>query len=973
MGNGCLKWLLLSTLLLCQAAMALDIDSLRVLKDRYEAVNSPAVLKAAAEDALADGELLILDMYLGKYHLGSILGIKDGNSAKLSLADISRALDFPIEVTLDPIAATGWLRAEENRFSIVESELGFNLNFEGKTIPIPLEALTLEDDLYISSQLLDSWFALRSRYDFRKLRIDIETLKPIPLEQKLARQQRAQQSRSYLNTVRFPTEPHDYQQLSAPLLDLQLSTTTTQDDTKANLSMLGANDLSYLNVQYFLALNEQGDVNNARLLAERLDPQGSLPGSATAITFGDIYSSKPSPLSTSLEGIGLRMHNFPLNHQFGNEVELSGSVQPGWDVEVYRNNLLIDSQLDIQGGEYRFQQLPLLYGANNIEIVLYGPQGQIERRYDSYFVGAATGGRGRIYYDFSINDQGQRLIEETNNSVRQGLTLSALGRADLTDWFSVNVGARQLSDSEFTDYNQEAWGTRTSLLGVAMLQTDSLQEQGGSYEDHYQLTTGMDGQSLNVSYRDKEVIDNGAPTLTREIWQLRLNGYSKGDRTQSWEQSFEYIDENNISYGRYTNQFGWSLHDHYFSHQLILQNNPVIDTNVSGEFNWQTYWQQVFSRFTVGYDLSPNTDLTSWSIDLNSNLSPTTSMKANYTDNLALDVQQGYISLGWRPSALSLSARLGKHSQNGVFAALYAQTSIGKTPQSNLFTSNRSLVNRGSVAVRVFHDKNNNQIYDADDQLLPGVLVKSIQQPARAQTDKNGVAVLASIATFDATDIEVDTGTIADLFLMPGREGLSVSPRPGAIQLIDMPMVTIGEIEGFINKRNKSGTLQNAAYVPISVYDESNQLVSTTMSEFDGYYLISDIKPGRYRIEIDSDYLSQHNLLGASHIEKIVTQQNPLVSGANFILREPMSTKQFATTIGRFKSLASLKLYWQIKQQQVDPALVQNWFYTSAKNTNDHLLHLSHHDTKSAAQERCQRITNLDPKLTCEVTEVTLQ
>src|SRR3546814_10416771 len=56
-----------------------------------------------------------------------------------------------------------------------------------------------------------------------------------------------------------------------------------------------------------------------------------------------------------------------------------GDLPAGWDAELYRNGQLLAFATLNGDGRYEFLDVPLQYGTNRFEIVLYGSQGQIRR------------------------------------------------------------------------------------------------------------------------------------------------------------------------------------------------------------------------------------------------------------------------------------------------------------------------------------------------------------------------------------------------------------------------------------------------------------------------------------------------------------------------------------------------------------------------------------------------------------------
>src|SRR3546814_12795986 len=64
-----------------------------------------------------------------------------------------------------------------------------------------------------------------------------------------------------------------------------------------------------------------------------------------------------------------------------------GDLPAGWDAELYRNGQLLAFATPNGDGRYEFLDVPLQYGTNRFEIVLYGSQGQIRREIKQLQVG----------------------------------------------------------------------------------------------------------------------------------------------------------------------------------------------------------------------------------------------------------------------------------------------------------------------------------------------------------------------------------------------------------------------------------------------------------------------------------------------------------------------------------------------------------------------------------------------------------
>jgi hypothetical protein len=137
------------------------------------------------------------------------------------------------------------------------------------------------------------------------------------------------------------------------------------------------------------------------LRAYRTDPDGGLLGplKATHWALGDV-STNVTPLGIqTTAGRGAFVTNRPLNRpdSFDRTV-FRGELPNGWDAELYRNEQLIGYVQSRGDGRYEFLDVPLLYGQNRFEVVLYGPQGQIRRDVKMIPVGLGSIPPRETYY-----------------------------------------------------------------------------------------------------------------------------------------------------------------------------------------------------------------------------------------------------------------------------------------------------------------------------------------------------------------------------------------------------------------------------------------------------------------------------------------------------------------------------------------------------------------------------------------------
>ena len=188
---------------------------------------------------------------------------------------------------------------------------------------------------------------------------------------------------------------------------------------------------------------------------------------------------------------GALISNAPLGRQSEfDRHRFIGDLLPGWEVELYRNNVLIGYQAEPVNGQYDFQDVPLLLGSNYFRLEFYGPQGQtrteevrfdldqsLTREGDQHYRASVTGDeidgeRAVLQYDAGIakrvsvaanlasipldESDGQRL---QHNYVNAGLR---------TYWDNFLIGVDAIDDNESGDVLELRLQTRFDdvILGV---------------------------------------------------------------------------------------------------------------------------------------------------------------------------------------------------------------------------------------------------------------------------------------------------------------------------------------------------------------------------------------------------------------------------------------------------------------------------------------------------------------------------
>ena len=189
-------------------------------------------------------------------------------------------------------------------------------------------------------------------------------------------------------------------------------------------------------------------------------------------------------------------------------------------------------------------------------------------------------------------------------------------------------------------------------------------------------------------------------------------------------------------------------------------------------------------------------------------------------------------------------------SRGGVGATVQLAFSLGPDPVSGgIRVTHNKLARNGQAAVTVFRDDNGDGIRGPDEEYLKDVLVEAGLRTTDAYTGENGRAIVDDLRPFRPVLVGVDESTLADPFLAPSNTGIVITPRPGVIHQIELPISPTGEIEGLL--LNPSGVEQPG--VKIELLDRRGAVVADTISEFDGFFLLQKVPYGEYSLRIAED------------------------------------------------------------------------------------------------------------------------
>ena len=826
-----------------------------------------AYAKAAVDDRpFTDEDLLILRLQVGRYILSDgVIGYRTGDQTCILLDDLVRGLEFAIDVDGDK--AKGWFIKEENRF-ILDRTAGSVII--GKDIR-PLKQGQIYDDQGDACVTLDAasrWFSLSFEIDHENASLNVHSAAPLPVEEREARKKRRAgiQQDAVTHVAAEKSVTPEYKWARWPVIDASVAAVTSNQSTQLNGDMLITSDAFKMSTELYASFDAKQGLETLRGQFGRRSAAGDLGGplKLTEVVGGDVASPQNRLSASSKLGRGILLSSFDLDRpEIFDTTNLRGDLQSGWEVELYRNGVLLDFRMSRTDGRYEFLEIPVLYGRNEFRLVFYGPQGQIREEYEEVYVGESLRTPGENQFFLAVNQQDTALIYDRSQLPTDGQgALRFNGRYEhgITENLTIGVGAssyRLNGDREtFVDGS-----VKTSIGPVAVFADASFNIKGGSALAG-SIQTSLAGISLSASHEEyfsyKSELTPGARDnlLTRrnearaEFVLKPLRSVTVPIGASLKQETFESGASNTIASVRVSTAMGAVSASNEISANWVKQAGNE-DARAVGAALLNYYTKHGVIRAEIGYNIAPELEVTR----------AAATMDIPYNERLGMRFDAGYdiqakagsfgAGINYKFDQVAVGA-FGRLSTKGAYEAGISLTaSFARDPHKRKWiASSKNTARNGVAAARAFIDTNGDGLMNDGDKLLQDTKFKVNSRPAqREQQTKHG-AILTGLAVYEPSQIEIDMRTVEDPYLIgPKQNETAITLRPGVVSVIDIPLSPSGEIVGTtILAREEEW--QAVGDVELELINTKGEIVAKTTSEFDGFYIFDRIPFGEYQVRI---------------------------------------------------------------------------------------------------------------------------
>lgn len=733
-------------------------------------------------------------------------------------------------------------------------------------------------EIYVRASLLQQLLPLDFKVDADNLSVSLVPREKLPF---LASRERAsrllQLSDEPLVENATLKVPSPYRMVSVPTFDLaaDIGGDSSRGGLLTRFEGRVAADVLRTNVTGFLGTDDRGKLSSIRVKAERRSLTGGLLGPlhATYAAAGDVFSPALSVGPRSVGGAGVIVSNAPLQEASVFErVDLRGELPLGYDVELYVNDVLRAGQHMATKGRYEFLDVGLVRGVNVVRLVAYGPRGERDEETRVINVGGGVVAKGATVIEAGIVWQDKPMIDATVDEMFDSYLAKGKARAvvsvahGLTSMLTLQAGGAIFSDQLGQERRVVSGGLRTSLAGLAV-QFDHARDLNKGSATSLAAAGRIVGISVvgrhaeytgrfvdeNVPYFDVSRVLSRYSDLTFDMTvpflsHTRLPISGRVERAQFADGGTTFVVRARTTLSAADTLF--AIGGDYSRRTVAGQ----VDTQASGsiaatrlvDYKWQL-------RASTDFDFTPRARLSAMTLTADRALSERYSLRLGLSKSFGPTrdlTAQGGVSARLPFGQASL---IGDYSTSQKSWRVGLQINVGLAWDPNrrgYRLTPPGPASGGSVAFQAFHDNNGNGLPDRGEDPLAGIAIDG--PGGRFKTDAKGQALVTGLGDAPTGLLRIDASEVDTVFGSAPPSQVAFSPRPGDVLKVLYPIVPTSEVATTIKLRQSDGSLIGLAAVYLKLVPERGEAI-TASTEFDGMAVFEQVRPGRYKIELEQE------------------------------------------------------------------------------------------------------------------------
>jgi len=585
--------------------------------------------------------------------------------------------------------------------------------------------------------------------------------------------------------------------------------------------------------------------------------------------------------------IGFQLTNTPTTYRrsFGSYT-LSDKTDPGWIVELYVNNVLVDYIKADASGFFTFQ-VPLVYGNSIVKLKYFGPWGEERTREQNINIPFNFLPKNTLEYTLSAG-----IVEDTLASRYTRLNINYGITRSLTVGGGIEYLSSVVSGPAMPYMNASIRITNNLLLsgeytyGVRAKGTLSYQLPSNMQLDLNYTKYDKDQKAVNFNYREER-----RAVLSMPLRIGKLASYQRFSVYQIVLPSSQYTTGEWLFSGSLlgvsTNLTTSALFTDY--------SKPFVYSSISMAF-----------RFPAGFVFMPQVQ---YGYTHNQIISVKMAVEKHLLDHAFLNLSYEQIfssnlkmaELGYRYdfSFAQAGVSVRQADKRTSFIQFARGSLINDRKTRYLGTDNRTNVGKGGFSIVSFLDLNGNGKRDPGEPRAYGLNLH-INGGRIEKSDCDTTIRVLGLEPYTTCFIELDPNSFDNIAWRLQKQTLNVYVDPNILKLIEIPITVAGEANGNVSLE-KGNEKSGLGRIILNIRSKRLKTPGKSLTEDNGYFSYFGLTPGKYTVSIDTVQLRKLNMT----CEPDSIQFNiaggidgDIVNGLDFILKlKPGDTTRIITPV----------------------------------------------------------------------------
>lgn len=681
-------------------------------------------------------------------------------------------------------------------------------------------------EFYLKAKYFGEIFSMPCVFNFRSLTVDFNPKIELPF----MREKRLEQMRRNITKVKGETKAdtiikRQFEELHVGALDWSVVSASSRGNTNT-LARIGIGAVlagGETNVQLNISDKMPFALNNQYFLWRYVnnDKKYFKQVSAGRMNAPGTFSAIPSVLGIQVNNTATRQRQ-----AFGSYL-VSDVTEPGWVVELYVNDVLVDYTKADASGLFSFE-VPLVYGNTNVKYKFYGPWG--EERSSEQLINIPFAFLPKNKLDYSLT---AGVVADSSKDPFSRLHVNYGVSKRITIGSGIEYNSSLLAQKALPFVNASARAGNALILFAEYAPGTFVKAAG-----NIRLKNKLQMEALFIKYAPGQQVIRTASLQDKKL-------------TASMPFKFKRL----TGFSRLTlNHSKFYKGDLKSAEWLISTTSGRINANLT---TYAVLWNRpdVMSRLALNIPLPFNTRFTpqvQYSYQQKNIAMVKVEAEKRAFRNMVATVGYEYNKLVGA-SGFSVGVRHNfSFAQAGVYARQFAgDLSVTQAASGGLLfsdkkitASDRSSVGRGSILILPFLDYNCNGRRDKNE---PEVLNLNVRvDGCKIERSHNKAAIrIAALEAYNKYYLMLDDKNFDNPAYKIKHKVIEVTAQPNMVKEIAIPVMVMGEAGGFVYEQTAKGN-KGIGRVIVHIFDEEKNLVAKTITEPDGYFSYLGLVPGNY-------------------------------------------------------------------------------------------------------------------------------